>query len=65
MLEKVARYGHRVYGQWEGPFQPVVVLHHPDTVKQILRINAPKGESLLRVVEPWLGTYNMITPALQ
>ncbi|KAK3599085.1 hypothetical protein CHS0354_024413 [Potamilus streckersoni] len=40
---------------WLGPFIALITVHHPDTVKIILRSSEPKGEQVYNFVRPWLG----------
>ncbi|KAJ8321490.1 hypothetical protein KUTeg_000960 [Tegillarca granosa] len=43
---------------WFGPFKPVLILHHPDTVKLLLKTAEPKSrgiESIYGLVFDWFG----------
>ncbi|KAK3708215.1 hypothetical protein RRG08_023624 [Elysia crispata] len=43
---------------WMGPFDPVIVVYHPDTIKSILKSSAPKSRGFARIYEmllPWIG----------
>ncbi|XP_050413253.1 cytochrome P450 4F4 [Patella vulgata] len=45
---------------WLGPFIPLIILYHPDTVRSILKISAPKPRgqftsSVYDMALPWLG----------
>ncbi|XP_077862944.1 leukotriene-B4 omega-hydroxylase 3-like [Saccoglossus kowalevskii] len=40
---------------WLGPFAPVVLLNHPQTVKVILCATDPKDDLFYHMLKPWLG----------
>ncbi|XP_033724689.1 cytochrome P450 4A25-like [Pecten maximus] len=48
----------RVCRMWLGPFVPTIFVHHPDSVKWILKSSEPKARGLggsYEYVLPWLG----------
>jgi len=58
MLDMCSRYGDRAFRQWFGPFRPSVMLHHPATLKLILKTAEPKGtggNGPYKLTYPWLG----------
>lgn len=38
---------------WFGPFLPLLLVNHPDIVKELLKI--PKAKAAYNIIEPWLG----------
>ena len=38
---------------WIGPFEMLVLLYHPDTVRKVLK--EPKDMGLYRLIKPWIG----------
>ncbi|KAH9509334.1 Cytochrome P450 4F6 [Bulinus truncatus] len=43
---------------WVGPFRPNIMVHHPETVKQILKSSAPKSRGYGNTYDhalPWIG----------
>jgi len=57
MVDRAHRYGSRVLKYFFGPFRPVAIFVHPDTLKLILRTAEPKVRSLgfYGFLTPWLG----------
>ncbi|XP_022104399.1 cytochrome P450 4F22-like [Acanthaster planci] len=60
--EKEVEWGRKVVEKcitasvvWAGPFLPIVILHHPDTVKAVLSTGEPKAENLYSYIRPWIG----------
>ncbi|XP_033747773.1 cytochrome P450 4F22-like isoform X1 [Pecten maximus] len=45
----------RVSRAWLGPFLPLIIVNHPDTVKAIMKTSEPKGKQIYRLIEPWVG----------
>ena len=58
MHKEFIQKGHnKLYVFWLFRFQPVVILSHPDTIKMVMRTNAPKtifGPGYPFLI-PWLG----------
>ncbi|KAJ8312284.1 hypothetical protein KUTeg_009657 [Tegillarca granosa] len=40
---------------WFGPFLPMILVHHPETVKVILKSSEPKGRRIYNLIKPWIG----------
>lgn len=45
----------RVQSVWNGPFFPMVLVSHPDTVRIILKTSEPKCYRIYHLMEPWIG----------
>ncbi|XP_021372772.1 phylloquinone omega-hydroxylase CYP4F2-like isoform X1 [Mizuhopecten yessoensis] len=45
----------RVSRGWLGPFIPLIIVNHPETVKAIMKTSEPKGKQIYRLIEPWIG----------
>ncbi|XP_060077843.1 cytochrome P450 4F2-like isoform X3 [Ylistrum balloti] len=45
----------RISRAWLGPFIPLIIVNHPETVKAIMKTSEPKGKQIYRLIEPWVG----------
>ncbi|KAK7505999.1 hypothetical protein BaRGS_00002721, partial [Batillaria attramentaria] len=45
----------RVHSVWNGPFFPMLIVSHPDTVRIILKTSEPKCYRIYHLIEPWVG----------
>lgn len=44
-----------VSSAWMGPFMPMLLVSHPDTVRIILKTSEPKAPQTYHMIEPWIG----------
>ncbi|KAK3587337.1 hypothetical protein CHS0354_011318 [Potamilus streckersoni] len=57
-FQELGRQYRRYYVLWFGPFQPIIFVCHPTTVKQVLKTSEPKPTlfgGAYRHAIPWLG----------
>ncbi|KAL8562082.1 hypothetical protein ACOMHN_031853 [Nucella lapillus] len=45
----------RVLSVWMGPFFPMLIVNHPETIRTILRTSEPKAHRIYHLIEPWIG----------
>ena len=57
--EYVVKRHSKSYSFWIFTVQPIVFLTHPDTIKVVMKSNAPKAKSGAgyRFMIPWIGMF--------
>ncbi|KAK7087546.1 hypothetical protein V1264_021582 [Littorina saxatilis] len=45
----------RVSSAWMGPFLPMIMVSHPETIRIILKTSEPKAHQIYHLMEPWIG----------
>ena len=50
---------HKMTRIWLGPTNLIILLHHPEPVRQVLK--TPKSEMMHRILSPWLGDGLLLT----
>ena len=51
--QMIAKYGWKISRLWIGPFIVVIVIHHTDPLKKVLKCK--KSDKIYSMVRPWLG----------